>query len=135
MVEIGGKPILWHIMNIYAANGVEEFVVALGYKGEVVKEYFLNYPAMLNDFTDAIGLVEADIDADTIRVRIVDGKLSFWEFTEHGFVNFPFLDYLESIGADTAAYEGCQSGPLSAECAAIQLANIDGWAEWWLADQ
>src|SRR5512140_882301 len=43
MVEIGGKPILWHIMKIYAAYGFNEFVVALGYKGEVIKEYFLNY--------------------------------------------------------------------------------------------
>jgi glucose-1-phosphate cytidylyltransferase len=43
MVEIGGKPILWHIMNIYASFGFNEFVIALGYKGEVIKEYFLNY--------------------------------------------------------------------------------------------
>jgi len=43
MVEVGGKPILWHIMNIYAAHGFKEFVVALGYKGEIIKDYFLNY--------------------------------------------------------------------------------------------
>jgi glucose-1-phosphate cytidylyltransferase len=43
MVEIGGKPILWHIMSIYAAHGYREFVVALGYKGEQIKDYFLNY--------------------------------------------------------------------------------------------
>ncbi len=43
MVEIGGKPMLWHIMNIYAAYGFKEFVVALGYKGEIIKDYFLNY--------------------------------------------------------------------------------------------
>ena len=43
MVEIGGKPMLWHIMNIYAAYGFKEFVIALGYKGEVIKDYFLNY--------------------------------------------------------------------------------------------
>lgn len=43
MVEIGGKPILWHIMNIYSAHGFKEFIIALGYKGEVIKEYFLNY--------------------------------------------------------------------------------------------
>jgi glucose-1-phosphate cytidylyltransferase len=43
MVEIGGKPILWHIMSIYAAHGYKEFVVALGYKGEQIKDYFLNY--------------------------------------------------------------------------------------------
>ena len=43
MVEIGGQPILWHIMKIYASYGFNEFVVALGYKGEVIKDYFLNY--------------------------------------------------------------------------------------------
>ena len=43
MVEIGGQPILWHIMKIYAAQGVREFVLALGYKGEVIKDYFINY--------------------------------------------------------------------------------------------
>ena len=43
MVEIGGKPILWHIMKIYAAQGFKEFVIAIGYKGEMIKDYFLNY--------------------------------------------------------------------------------------------
>src|SRR5207237_8240389 len=43
MVEIGGKPMLWHIMKIYAAHGIEEFVICLGYKGYVIKEYFANY--------------------------------------------------------------------------------------------
>src|SRR5215831_19363079 len=43
MVEIGGHPILWHIMNGYAARGFNEFVIALGYKGEIIKGYFLNY--------------------------------------------------------------------------------------------
>ena len=43
MVEIGGKPILWHIMMIYSTFGIKEFIIALGYKAEVVKEYFLDY--------------------------------------------------------------------------------------------
>jgi len=43
MVEIGGKPILWHVMKIYAAHGIEEFVICLGYKGYLIKEYFANY--------------------------------------------------------------------------------------------
>lgn len=51
MVEIGGKPILWHIMNHYAYYGYKDFVVALGYKGEVIKDYFLQYYARNNDFT------------------------------------------------------------------------------------
>lgn len=55
MVEVGGKPILWHIMNIYAAHGLSEFIVALGYKGDVIKEYFLNFYAVNNDLTLKIG--------------------------------------------------------------------------------
>jgi len=51
MVEIGGRPILWHIMNIYSANGVNEFIIALGYKAEVVKTYFLNFFALNNDIS------------------------------------------------------------------------------------
>src|SRR3954469_14893195 len=43
MVEIGGHPVLWHIMKIYSAHGINDFVVCLGYKGEVIKEYFANY--------------------------------------------------------------------------------------------
>lgn len=43
MVEIGGKPILWHIMNLYAAHGFNDFVVACGYKGDVIREYFVNF--------------------------------------------------------------------------------------------
>ena len=51
MVEIGGKPMLWHLMNIYSAHGFCEFVVALGYKGECIKDYFLNFCAFNNDLT------------------------------------------------------------------------------------
>ena len=43
MVEIGGKPMLWHIMKIYASHGIDEFVICLGYKGYLIKEYFANY--------------------------------------------------------------------------------------------
>lgn len=51
MVEIGGKPILWHIMKIYAAHGINEFIVCLGYKGYVIKEYFANYYRHMSDVT------------------------------------------------------------------------------------
>ena len=43
MIEIGGKPILWHIMKIYAQHGFNDFVLCLGYKSQLIKEYFLNY--------------------------------------------------------------------------------------------
>jgi glucose-1-phosphate cytidylyltransferase len=51
MVEIGGKPILWHIMKLYTHYGYREFVLALGYKGDVIRDYFLNYKFYNNDFT------------------------------------------------------------------------------------
>lgn len=55
MVEIGGRPILWHIMKRYAHFGFKDFVLCLGYKGDKIKEYFLNYEAMNNDFTVTLG--------------------------------------------------------------------------------
>jgi glucose-1-phosphate cytidylyltransferase len=70
MVEIGGKPILWHIMNIYASHGFTEFVLALGYKAEVVKEYFLNFYAINNDLT---------LDLDQGRTIIHEGKQPAWK--------------------------------------------------------
>lgn len=51
MVEIGGKPILCHIMNIYAAHGIHEFIIAVGYKGEIIKDYFLNFYAINSDLS------------------------------------------------------------------------------------
>jgi len=55
MVEIGGKPILWHIMKRYASYGLTEFVICLGYKGEIIKEYFYHYELLNNDFTIEFG--------------------------------------------------------------------------------
>jgi glucose-1-phosphate cytidylyltransferase len=51
MVEIGGLPILWHIMKIYSSHGINEFVICLGYKGHVIKEYFANYTLIKSDVT------------------------------------------------------------------------------------
>jgi len=59
MVEVGGRPILWHIMKSYAVHGFTDFVICLGYKGERIKEYFLNYEAMNNDFTVELGRRES----------------------------------------------------------------------------
>jgi glucose-1-phosphate cytidylyltransferase len=55
MVEVGGRPILWHIMKTYAHHGFREFVLCLGYRGSSIKEYFLNYEAMNNDFSICLG--------------------------------------------------------------------------------
>lgn len=55
MVEVGGRPILWHIMKHLSSYGITEFVVAVGYKGELIKDYFLNYGTRNNDFTVRLG--------------------------------------------------------------------------------
>jgi glucose-1-phosphate cytidylyltransferase len=55
LVEIGGRPVLWHIMKLYAHYGFRDFVLCLGYRGNMIKEYFLNYEAMNNDFTICLG--------------------------------------------------------------------------------
>ncbi|TAG58905.1 MAG: glucose-1-phosphate cytidylyltransferase [Oscillatoriales cyanobacterium] len=55
LVDVGGKPIIWHIMKTYAHYGFLDFIVCLGYKGNMIKEYFLNYEAMNNDFTICLG--------------------------------------------------------------------------------
>ena len=55
MVEIGGKPILWHIMKIYSAHGINDFIICLGYKGYIIKEYFANYFLHMSDVTFDIG--------------------------------------------------------------------------------
>ncbi|MDO8108506.1 glucose-1-phosphate cytidylyltransferase [Isoptericola sp. b441] len=55
MVEVGGKPILWHLMKFFAHHGIDEFVVCVGYKGDQIKDYFLNYSARNNDFTLRLG--------------------------------------------------------------------------------
>src|SRR6266700_4048483 len=51
MVEIGGKPVLCHIMKIYSAHGINEFIICLGYKGYIIKEYFANYFLHVSDVT------------------------------------------------------------------------------------
>jgi glucose-1-phosphate cytidylyltransferase len=61
MVEIGGRPILWHIMSIYAAQGFSDFVVAVGYKGEVVKDYFINFTARSSDITVRVATGEVKV--------------------------------------------------------------------------
>jgi len=70
MVEVGGRPVLWHIMNIYAAHGVDEFIIALGYKAEVIKEYFLNFYAINNDLS---------IDLASGHTIIHDGNQPKWK--------------------------------------------------------
>jgi len=75
MIEIGGKPIIWHIMKIYSAHGINDFIVCLGYKGYVVKEYFANYFLHMSDVT--IDMTDNSMQvhqksAEPWRVTLVD---------------------------------------------------------------
>lgn len=72
MVEIGGKPILWHIMKIYSAHGINEFVICCGYKGYVIKEYFANYFLHMSDVT---------FDVATNRMEVHQGSAEPWRVT------------------------------------------------------
>ena len=71
MVEIGGMPILWHIMKLYAHFGYKEFVLALGYKGNVIRDFFLNYHYYNNDFTINLGMKEEIV----VHIESTIGKL------------------------------------------------------------
>ena len=75
MVEIGGKPILWHVMKIYSAHGITDFVVCLGYKGYVIKEYFANYFLHMSDVTFDMRDNSMEVhqaSAEPWRVTLVD---------------------------------------------------------------
>jgi len=75
MIEIGGKPILWHIMKLYSAHGVNDFVICLGYKGYVIKEYFANYFLHTSDVTFDIANNKMEVHhrhAEPWRVTLVD---------------------------------------------------------------
>lgn len=75
MVEIGGRPILWHIMKIYSAYGVNEFIVCCGYKGHVIKEYFANYFLNMSDVTFDLRHNRTEIHqngAEPWKVTLVD---------------------------------------------------------------
>jgi glucose-1-phosphate cytidylyltransferase len=79
MVTVGGKPILWHIMNTYAKFEHKDFYVALGYKAEAVKEYFLNYRTLNSDFTVDLsngGIVAHQQDVVDWKVTLVDTGLN-----------------------------------------------------------
>jgi len=72
MIEIGGMPILWHILKIYAQHGINEFVICCGYKGYVIKEYFANYFLHMSDVT---------FDMVENRMRVHEGKAEPWHVT------------------------------------------------------
>lgn len=79
MVEIGGRPILWHIMRSYASFGISDFIVCCGYRGDLIKDYFLNYSRLRSDLT--VDLASGDVQvhrpaAESWRITLVDTGMS-----------------------------------------------------------
>lgn len=75
MVEVGGRPILWHIMKIYSSHGINDFIVCLGYKGYMIKEYFANYFLHMSDVTIDIGKNALEVHqkkGEPWRITLVD---------------------------------------------------------------
>jgi len=75
MIEIGGKPILWHIMKMYSAHGINDFIICCGYKGYVIKEYFANYFLHMSDVTFDMSINKMEVHeqkAEPWRVTLVD---------------------------------------------------------------
>lgn len=75
MVEIGGRPILWHVMKIYGAHGIRDFIICCGYKGYVIKEYFANYFLHMSDVTFHMDLNHMEVhhrNAEPWRVTLID---------------------------------------------------------------
>lgn len=72
MVEIGGRPVLWHIMKIYSAHGITDFIICLGYKGYVIKEYFANYFLHMSDVT---------FDLRNNSMKVHEAKAEPWSVT------------------------------------------------------
>ncbi len=72
MIEIGGKPILWHIMKIYSHYGYNDFIICLGYKGYIIKEYFMNYFMHMSDIT---------VDLNSGGIKVHNSKAENWKVT------------------------------------------------------
>ncbi len=79
MVEVGGKPILWHIMKIYEAQGFNEFIICLGYKAQSIKEYFLNYYLYNSDVTIELEKNKVEVhfsNTESFKITLVDTGLN-----------------------------------------------------------
>ena len=78
MIEVGGKPMLWHIMKLYSQYGFNDFIICLGYKGFMIKEYFINYYLYNSDITVELGNNNVDIhftNSESFKVTLVDTGL------------------------------------------------------------
>lgn len=79
MIEIGGKPILWHLIKMFGAQGFDDFVICLGYKGHIIKDYFINYYLYNSDVTVDLGTNALEVhrtNSENFRVTLVDTGLN-----------------------------------------------------------
>lgn len=143
MVEIGGKPILWHIMKIYSSHGINDFVICCGYKGYVIKEYFANYFLHMSDVTfDMLnnGMEVHQNNAEPWRVTLVDtgdetmtgGRLRrVREYVEDGDFCFTYGDGVSNVDVGALVAFHKDSG-VKATLTAVQppgrfgALNLDG---------
>jgi glucose-1-phosphate cytidylyltransferase len=101
MVLIGGKPILWHIMKIYAHYGFNEFIIALGYKGDYIKDYFLNQKYLIHDFTLSTRTGRVKIHRDKTDSRLIDDfRITFVDTGENTLPGERILRTKDYIGDD-----------------------------------
>ncbi len=126
MTEIGGRPILWHIMRIYQRHGFREFVLALGYKGEVIKDYFLNYHARQSDITVQLKSGRVEFSNPTVEdwtVSLVDTGL----VTQTGGRLLRLRELLRPHGTFMLTYgDGVSNVDLTALLAYHRAAALDG---------
>ena len=144
MVEIGGRPVLWHIMKIYAHSGFREFVLCLGYRGNLIKEYFLNYEAMNNDFTICLGRqhdvtylgahAEQDFNVtlvDTGADSMTGGRVKRTERYMDGDINRAGQRRQTAGGAVStyaAIAKGCSSGPICGATISVWRPHRAHWS-------
>ena len=115
MVEIGGKPILWHIMKTYSAHGIHDFVICCGYKGYVIKEYFANYFLHMSDVTFDMQSNQMEVhqrNAEPWRVTLVDTReettvnpaaITLWLF-----LKTHYASSVQVKGAKSTRWLGCR---------------------------
>src|SRR3954463_11112131 len=96
MVEVGGRPLLWHIMKIYAAHGIGDFVCCLGYRGSMIKQYFLDYHALRSDVT--VSLASGDVEYATRDVE--DWTVSLVDTGEHSMTGARVKRVEQFVGDD-----------------------------------
>lgn len=101
MVQIGEKPIIWHIMKIYAHYGFTEFIIALGYKGDYIKDYFLNQKFLIHDFSLNTKTGETQIHEERIDGKLIDNfKITFVDTGQEALPGERILRIKEYIPAE-----------------------------------